>query len=63
MVSAFATASSGDGETNEPPEGRGVIPASDRRTLDGVGRGLGTFAWTVADRSRRAASGDVSGRK
>jgi hypothetical protein len=53
------------------PEGRACWPSltpwgnkepSDRRTPDGVGRVVGTLAWSVAERSNRTAAGVVRGR-
>jgi hypothetical protein len=56
IVSAFAIESSDDPSAGEKAE------LSDRRMRDGVGTLEGAFECKVADRSRRAATGDVIGR-
>ena len=65
IVSAFAIASSGLGDTSvsavdaDEAEAR----ASARRTPDGMGSVCGAFECKVAERSSSAATGDVRGRK
>jgi hypothetical protein len=56
IVSAFAIESRDD-----PPAGE-KAELSDRRMRDGVGILEGVFECKDADRSRRAATGDVIGR-
>jgi hypothetical protein len=56
IVSAFAIESRDD-----PPAGE-KAELSDRRMRDGVGILEGAFECKDADRSRRAATGDVIGR-
>jgi hypothetical protein len=56
MVNAFATEFSGD----EPTAGENADPR-DLRMPDGVGILEGTFECNEAERSRRAATGDVNG--
>lgn len=56
-VSALAIEFSGE----EPTLG-GKADPSDRKKPDGVGIFAGTFECKAAERSRRAATGDVKGR-
>lgn len=64
IVRAFATDSSGEDATGVCGAGGGgnADPRA-RRKPEGVGRPGGTLRWTVADKSSKAAIGDVSGRK
>lgn len=62
IVNAFAIESRGDDDESE--EGGNAEPR-ERRTREGVGNGMsgGILEWIVADKSRSAASGVVSGRR
>jgi hypothetical protein len=62
MVRAFAIDSRAEVViSDEVLVGENMDPR-DRQMLAGVGMDDGTFPWIVAERSRRAAAGDVSGR-
>ena len=64
IVRALATDSSGEDDTGVcGTGGEGNADPRARRKPEGVGRPDGTLRWTVADKSSKAAIGDVRGRK